>query len=241
MNGPTSNIVKNIPLSATTLQQQQQQQHQPQVSGEQLSTLKTIAQEVLNRNALEPPISQAIIGGVSSTINNIAPSQQQQQQQLQQQQSTQQPPQPDTRQGSGSTSGFTNDTTATNGPNLTSNTATNVSNTGRESAKQQQQLSTVGAATTTTTTTAITNEAHIPPLLGVAPLGPSPLQKEHQIQVRLFEFLGDLNEIIIFFLQFQLMEAAYYHMPQPSDSERLRNYLHRQPVQTPPHYPQVLY
>lgn len=37
------------------------------------------------------------------------------------------------------------------------------------------------------------------------------------------------------------MEAAYYHMPQPSDSERLRNYLHRQPVQTPPHYPQVLY
>lgn len=35
------------------------------------------------------------------------------------------------------------------------------------------------------------------------------------------------------------MEAAYYHMPQPSDSERLRVYLTRQPVQTPPHYPQV--
>lgn len=29
-----------------------------------------------------------------------------------------------------------------------------------------------------------TNEALIPPLLGVAPLGPSPLQKEHQVQVR---------------------------------------------------------
>ena len=28
-----------------------------------------------------------------------------------------------------------------------------------------------------------TNVAHIPPLLGVAPLGPSPLQKEHQFQV----------------------------------------------------------
>lgn len=64
-----------------------------------------------------------------------------------------------------------------------------------------------------------TNEAHIPPLLGVAPLGPSPLQKEHQIQ-------------------FQMMEAAYYHLPTPSDSERLKSYLQRQPVQTPPHYPQ---
>lgn len=67
--------------------------------------------------------------------------------------------------------------------------------------------------------TAGTNEAHIPPLLGVAPLGPSPLQKEHQIQ-------------------FQMMEAAYYHLPTPSDSERLRTYLQRQPVPTPQHYPQ---
>lgn len=65
-----------------------------------------------------------------------------------------------------------------------------------------------------------TNEAHIPPLLGVAPLGTSPLQKEHQ-------------------LQFQMMEQSYYHLPTPSDSERLRAYLHRQPVQTPAHYPQV--
>ncbi|KAG4069843.1 hypothetical protein HA402_009550 [Bradysia odoriphaga] len=64
-----------------------------------------------------------------------------------------------------------------------------------------------------------TNEAHIPPLLGVAPLGTSPLQKEHQ-------------------LQFQMMEQSYYHLPTPSDSERLRAYLHRQPVQTPAHYPQ---
>lgn len=65
-----------------------------------------------------------------------------------------------------------------------------------------------------------TNEAHIPPLLGVAPLGPSPLQKDHQ-------------------LQFQMMEAAYYHLPTPSDSEKLTTYFHRTPVQTPPHYPQV--
>lgn len=67
-----------------------------------------------------------------------------------------------------------------------------------------------------------TNEAHIPPLLGVAPLGTSPLQKEHQ-------------------LQFQMMEQSYYHLPTPSDSERLRAYLHRQPVQTPAHYPQVIF
>lgn len=65
-----------------------------------------------------------------------------------------------------------------------------------------------------------TNEAHIPPLLGVVPLGPCPLKKEYQ-------------------LQFQMMEAAEYHLPQPMDSERLRTYLHRQPVQTPSSYPQV--
>lgn len=66
----------------------------------------------------------------------------------------------------------------------------------------------------------VTSEAHIPPLLGVAPLGPVPLQKEHQCQ-------------------FQMMEAAYYHMPHPSDSERLRTYLPRNPVPTPVYYHQV--
>lgn len=65
-----------------------------------------------------------------------------------------------------------------------------------------------------------TSEAHIPPLLGVAPLGPVPLQKEHQVQ-------------------FQMMEAAYYHMPHPSDSERLRSYLPRNTCATPPYYQQV--
>ena len=65
-----------------------------------------------------------------------------------------------------------------------------------------------------------TSEAHIPPLLGVAPLGPVPLQKEHQHQ-------------------FQMMESAYYHMPHPSDSERLRAYLPRNLCQTPPYYQQV--
>lgn len=36
-----------------------------------------------------------------------------------------------------------------------------------------------------------------------------------------------------------MMEAAYYHLPSPSDSERLRPYLQRQPIATPPHFPQV--
>lgn len=66
----------------------------------------------------------------------------------------------------------------------------------------------------------VTSEAHIPPLLGVAPLGPVPLQKEHQCQ-------------------FQMMEAAFYHMPHPSDSEKVRQYLPRTPCQTPSYYHQV--
>lgn len=48
------------------------------------------------------------------------------------------------------------------------------------------------------------------------------------------------NFVPIFpFLKFQMMEAAYYHLPSPSDSERLRPYLQRQPIATPPHYQQV--
>lgn len=72
-----------------------------------------------------------------------------------------------------------------------------------------------------TKTSNATSEAHIPPLLGVAPLGPVPLQKEHQ-------------------LQFQMMEAAFCHMPHPSDSERLRSYLPRNLWPTPPYYQQVI-
>jgi len=63
-------------------------------------------------------------------------------------------------------------------------------------------------------------EAHIPPLLGVAPLGPVPLSKDHQFQ-------------------YNMLEAACLHLPHPSDSERLRPYLPRNPCNTPPHYPQV--
>ncbi|KAJ9695681.1 hypothetical protein PVL29_010917 [Vitis rotundifolia] len=37
----------------------------------------------------------------------------------------------------------------------------------------------------------------------------------------------------------QMLEAAFYKLPQPKDSERARNYTPRHPVVTPPSYPQV--
>jgi len=63
-------------------------------------------------------------------------------------------------------------------------------------------------------------EAHVPPLLGVAPLGPVPLSKENQFQ-------------------YSMLEAASHHLPHPSDSERLRPYLPRNPCGTPHYYPQT--
>lgn len=55
---------------------------------------------------------------------------------------------------------------------------------------------------------------------GCAPLGPVPLTKEH-------------------YLQLSMQEAAYHHLPHPSDSERLRHYLPRNPIPTPAFYPQL--
>lgn len=48
-----------------------------------------------------------------------------------------------------------------------------------------------------------TNTAHLQPLLGVAPLGPVPLNKERCYQLA-------------------MLEAAYHHLPLPADSERVR-------------------
>ncbi|KAH6942812.1 hypothetical protein HPB50_010759 [Hyalomma asiaticum] len=42
------------------------------------------------------------------------------------------------------------------------------------------------------------------------------------------------------FYQLRLLEAASMHMPHPSDSERLRPYLPRNPTQVPSYYPQSL-
>ena len=48
-----------------------------------------------------------------------------------------------------------------------------------------------------------TTTIHLNPLLGVAPLGPVPLSREH-------------------FYQLTMLEAAHYHLPHSSDSERIR-------------------
>ncbi|XP_071961199.1 CCR4-NOT transcription complex subunit 3-like isoform X3 [Antedon mediterranea] len=62
-----------------------------------------------------------------------------------------------------------------------------------------------------------TQETKIPALLGVTPLGPQPLSKDHAYQLL-------------------MMEAASHHLPHPSDSERLRHYLPRNPCPTPAYH-----
>lgn len=196
------------------IQQPQQQPPPPPPPQQDASTLKTIAQEAINRSTTNIdsiiPIPSSVSAGVIPRI-------------VQQQQPPppppQQPPQqqPQSQQHfSSTTSSVTSssvpptDSTVTisssvtaNGPILSTGDQSSLSS----SIKQQQPQQT-------------TNEAHIPPLLGVAPLGPQPLQKEQQYQ-------------------FQMMEASSHHLPQLSDSERLGTYYHRHPVQTPAHYPQV--
>jgi len=62
-------------------------------------------------------------------------------------------------------------------------------------------------------------EARIQPLLGVAPLGPTSLSKDNMYQQA-------------------MLEACWRHMPHPSDAERLRHYLPRNPCLTPTYYHQ---
>ena len=62
-------------------------------------------------------------------------------------------------------------------------------------------------------------EAHIAPLLGVAPLGSASLTKDQVYQQA-------------------MLEACWRHMPYPTDSERLRQYLQRNPYPTPSYYQQ---
>ncbi|XP_077599602.1 CCR4-NOT transcription complex subunit 3-like isoform X2 [Stigmatopora nigra] len=64
------------------------------------------------------------------------------------------------------------------------------------------------------------SETSLPPSLGVCPLGPAPLSKEH------------LN-------QQALEEAVWARMPHPSDSERIRQYLMRNPCPPVPFHHQV--
>lgn len=65
-----------------------------------------------------------------------------------------------------------------------------------------------------------TGETRMAPLLGVAPLGPLPLSKDNMYQQA-------------------MLEASWRHMPHPSDSERLRHYLPRNPCPTPMYYHQT--
>ncbi|XP_034030586.1 LOW QUALITY PROTEIN: CCR4-NOT transcription complex subunit 3-like [Thalassophryne amazonica] len=64
------------------------------------------------------------------------------------------------------------------------------------------------------------SEVSIPPSLGVCPLGPTPLPKDQLHQQA-------------------MQEAAWTHMPHPSDSERIRQYLMRNPCPTLPFHHQV--
>jgi CCR4-NOT transcription complex subunit 3 len=124
LNGPSSQ--KQAPSSINAVSHSSSDP-----SSESMSTLKTIAQEVVNRNNVNlvqtPPIM----------------TQQQQQQQQNQ---------------------FVMDTSID--PSSTANIN-----------------SLISATSASSTAKTGTNEALIPPLLGVAPLGPSPLQKDHQQQV----------------------------------------------------------
>jgi CCR4-NOT transcription complex subunit 3 len=61
-------------------------------------------------------------------------------------------------------------------------------------------------------------ETFIQPILGVAPLGKTPLTKEQSQQLA-------------------ILDCAYKKLPHPSDTERLRAYLPRLSVNTPPYYP----
>uniref|UniRef100_H3CRM3 CCR4-NOT transcription complex, subunit 3a n=1 Tax=Tetraodon nigroviridis TaxID=99883 RepID=H3CRM3_TETNG len=64
------------------------------------------------------------------------------------------------------------------------------------------------------------SEVSIPPSLGVCPLGPTPLPKDQLYQQA-------------------MQESAWTHMPHPSDSERIRQYLMRNPCPTLPFHHKV--
>ncbi|GFO00926.1 Ccr4-not transcription complex subunit 3, partial [Plakobranchus ocellatus] len=63
-----------------------------------------------------------------------------------------------------------------------------------------------------------TNTIHLNPLLGMAPLGTVLLSKEQHYQS-------------------DMVDAAFHHLPHPSDSERMRHFLPRNPCPTPSYYP----
>uniref|UniRef100_A0A8C1YI97 CCR4-NOT transcription complex subunit 3 n=1 Tax=Cyprinus carpio TaxID=7962 RepID=A0A8C1YI97_CYPCA len=83
------------------------------------------------------------------------------------------------------------------------------------SGKYQQVLITFSLSCTSAL-----SEVSIPPSLGVCPLGPVPVSKEQLYQQA-------------------MQESAWTHMPHPSDSERIRQYLMRNPCPTLPFHQQM--
>jgi CCR4-NOT transcription complex subunit 3 len=140
LNGPSSQKQAPVTSQANTVSHTS-----TDPSNESTSTLKTIAQEVVNRT-----INMNLVPTPPIQNQNQNQQQQQQQQAPQQQQS------------------YVMDGTSID-PSSTANINSLISAT---------------SANVTVKTTG-TNEALIPPLLGVAPLGPSPLQKDHQQQVNI--------------------------------------------------------
>lgn len=130
-------------------------------SSESLSTLKTIAQEVVNR----------------SNVNQVATPP------LNMAQQQQHPQQNQAYVMDATSLDSTSTATGQNGLNANINSLINATNMSSANMKSSG-----------------TNEALIPPLLGVAPLGPSPLQKDHQVQVRkTWDFLENFLLILITF------------------------------------------
>lgn len=80
---------------------------------------------------------------------------------------------------------------------------TSVSNTLTSQSYSTTQVSTNLQSSGQQNPTSQTTSIQLNPLLGVAPLGPVPLSKEHHYQLT-------------------MIEAAFHHLPHPSDSERLR-------------------
>eukprot|EP00099_Drosophila_melanogaster_P008024 NP_001260712.1 CCR4-NOT transcription complex subunit 3, isoform B [Drosophila melanogaster] len=174
-------------------------------------SLKTMAQDAINRSAIDP---NSLNQQQTSSIDLRQPQSQKSLLQhfnsetnTNQQQLTSQQQQQLQNNSLAATTGSNNGTSTGSGlMNVANATGQPISGNAKTHACQPQQMA--------------TTEAHIPTLLGVTPLGPTPLQKEHQ-------------------MQFQMMEAAYYHLPQPMDTEKLQTYFHRAPVLTPSHYPQA--
>lgn len=186
MNGPSlkQQIVVPPSIASVTIIQ-----HNADNSPDSMSTLKTIAQEVINRTTTVAPV-----------IIQMTLQQQQQQQQLQQQQqSTQQQQQ----QQSYVLDSVSMDNNNSQQSTATTNGLININNNANINSLLNAGNVSGGNVSTTMKSTG-TNEALIPPLLGVAPLGPSPLQKEHQVQVRLQRFnYGMCNYLIIYLSSFK--------------------------------------